>query len=123
MELTVPTVEHQTGYRRPHPKAICQDGDILRKVFLYDYDSSNKDFITYCATRGVLNALPPINSPYWERYTDWDWSEADFLLDKSLWRDLAGNQHDSERMRFLFGITHRARGSLQDAWQLYLEQL
>lgn len=121
LSLTVPTVEHQTGFVRPHPRAICQDTQALKKVFLYDYDASDKDFIQYCRKRGVLNALPITTDPYWTWVTDWRQGFKDFLRLADMRTSEQGQEYTDLELKELWSTTDRARGSLQDAWQLYLD--
>lgn len=53
MVLVMRTVEQQTGWKRPHPKMICQEKDILIGITEYNFDLSDDGFLRYATSRGV----------------------------------------------------------------------
>ena len=45
------TIEGQTGWKRPYPKAICQDPEILESVTAFTYDIHDDAFVDYFESR------------------------------------------------------------------------
>ena len=56
--MPVPTIEQQTGWKRPFPHQLLQGfpdaGDILQRIGHYDFDLDDPAFRFYCEQRGVL---------------------------------------------------------------------
>ena len=45
------TIEGQTGWKRPHPAYLCQDGAVLERVKLFTYNAGAPGFNDYCISR------------------------------------------------------------------------
>jgi hypothetical protein len=106
------TIKEQTGWVRPHPKAICQNPLILLQVTQFHYDLDNDDFVKYFIGRtGVVikdytcprtgNVLPGPECG-WEKVKD-HWANPTVEIDTVHW------------------ILTRAK--LQDCWELYCASL
>jgi hypothetical protein len=94
MSNIAPTIEQQTGWRRPYPNMICDDGDALARVTQFSFDLDDFEFVAYFIRRTGYNILE----------ADCGWEECkrsihDLTLDDT-WRKIE-------------------RGKLQDCWELY----
>jgi len=113
------TIEDQTGWQRPHSCAICQDHNTLKSVFLYDYDLSDPEFISYCTKRGIMHHVPEDSAGLS--------LVRDYYVDESDFYELTQKTYgvDSSTAAFAhvdWSICLAARGALQDCWQLFCEQ-
>jgi hypothetical protein len=64
--MRTPTIEQQTGWRRPHPQTLLQDMDTLLRVTHFEFDLDDPGFRFYCNQRGVLYLAGRENSECWQ---------------------------------------------------------
>jgi len=113
------TIEDQTGWRRPHPCAICQDHNTLRSVFLYDYDLDVPEFVKYCYARGIMHHAPK-DVLGMTLVQDYYIGEDDFY--KLTQKAYGVDNSTAVYAHVDWSICLAARGALQDCWQLFCEQ-
>jgi hypothetical protein len=54
-----PSIEQQTGWKRPYPQTICQELDVLERVTQFDYDLGDVAFQRFIQSRcGIYLAAP-----------------------------------------------------------------
>jgi hypothetical protein len=96
------TFTAQTGYRRSHPRGICQNHDFLLAVTQFDFDLFDPDFVAYFEGRtGIqLRSTGGYFTPRNRSVEEWDEMVADL------------SSAEDETTRIL-------RGKLQDCWELY----
>lgn len=121
-----PTLAQQTGWQRPHPKALCQDIKILQKVTECDFDLSDPGFQRYATMRGVLYLAGVKGSPRWRFTDDFSKGREEFMRDAYFnfaqeYPAGSGVRHKytPDEMEFHWKTMILARGRLQDAWELY----
>lgn len=119
------TVEGQTGWKRGHCKAICQDMNVLMNIKEYDYDLSNPIFIEYCRSRGVSTRFEAgsIGFSFMKNYT---MTKDEYMSNEDLrpTKHHDGVKHaliDKEMESNWNGVVV-GRGALQDCWEIFLQQ-
>ncbi len=128
MQITVPTIEEQTGWtKRQMAVSICQDWDVLRSVRQWDFDLDNTEFLEYAKSRGVLYKAGVIGSKRFQFTGDHNATEADFKGDKHFLHAAPsekypkGFRYSGKDMEQHWQIMLAAKGALQDCWQLFCE--
>jgi len=120
------SIEAQTGWRRPYPKQILQDSDVLLKITEYDFDLNDREFVKYFISRtGIL--VGSESNPKLARFLLTDPSAENWMRESpdfqfvseapgSFGKRQAMTIEDREdRVRF----NRIIKGRLQDAWELY----
>lgn len=124
-----PSIETQTGWRRSHPQALCQDFDLRQRITSTDFDLHDQAFLRYAERRGVLY-LAGTNLRA-EIVADHHVTKSEFMQSDK-WQPLRWWIHhkSGERIRLQtteeletsWRIIRAAKGALQDAWELYQPQ-
>lgn len=128
---TVPSIEEQTGWRRPSPQAICQETTVLLAITAYDFESDNGPFADYALARTGLSVDGKV-------YNDVDPRWFEQLGNHSLtrdafdcaWRVVGPYGHKIRRGAELFPeeldikwqIFLLQKGRLHDCWELWTAQ-
>jgi len=110
------SIREQTGWKRPFPKQICQERDVLLKITKFNYDINDKKFILYVRSRtGIVLDLALLSEDR-RRKEEEDrrnkgledyWENSKKLFDK-----------DSVVEETWMKIT---KSKIQDCWELYNE--
>ncbi len=118
-----PTIEQQTGWKRPSPKTRCQKPAILLKITTYSYNLDDRQFLLFFEKRtGIqLNKKDPQVSKW--LFTKW------LLTDSNVegWLRTSNEHVYSDGRRVPLGKQRELavrnnrimRGRLQDCWELY----
>jgi hypothetical protein len=122
----IPSIQHQTGWKRPYPRMLCQDLDVLLRITQYDFDLSDPEFHRYAEQRGVLYVAGREGSPRWRFTGDFTQGRGQFLTD-SCFRFAqeypvgSGVRHmyTPDEVAFHWKVMCIARAKLQDAWEIY----
>lgn len=77
-----PTIEQQTGWRRPHPATICPDSRMLLKVEEYSYDLEDEAFLAYFHDRTGyrIKDIPKYELTMWLLRADTAAAAEEFIL-------------------------------------------
>jgi hypothetical protein len=96
------TFTAQTGYRRSHPRGICQNHDFLLAVTHFDFDLSDPEFVAYFEGRtGIqLRSTGGYYTPRNRSGEEW----------KEMVADISSAEDETTRI---------LRGKLQDCWEIY----
>lgn len=94
----------QTGFRRGHPRAICQDQRMLLKVREFNFNLNDEKFIAYFEARtGVaISESPRTSYKVHIKCTADEWEDAK--------HDIMTSQDRYKQIM---------RGRLEDAWELW----
>lgn len=112
--MTKPFTE-QTGWKRPYPKAICQDWESLSRVNEFSFDVNNSEFIEYFRCRtGVV----------WDDHKAWITTSDDaenWLLNSLDFKYMISQEPiEFGREREVKVLLNRIlKGQLQDCWELF----
>ncbi|MCK5606449.1 hypothetical protein KAR91_31395 [Candidatus Pacearchaeota archaeon] len=113
------TIEEQTGWKRPAPLAICQEVEILLKVFEYSFDIYDKKFRKYITQR-TGRTFNDGNIDYYINWTEKEVMERqDFTYIKSDDPRYSGKPLEKECRIFHWKLIRMTRGSIQDCWELW----
>ncbi|SNY94101.1 hypothetical protein SAMN04515647_4424 [Cohaesibacter sp. ES.047] len=122
------TITEQTGWKRPHPKALCQDFDVRTQIHEYDFDSSDMNFQAYCRSRGLACRFGKLGSERRAFMDDHAGTKDQFMRLECV--NFAEEQPDGSRHKYsdkhkeTFWTIHLSnKGALQDAWELYQSEL
>lgn len=121
--ITVPSVEQQTGWRRPHPKYLCQDFYLCLRIEQYDFDLSDEAFQRYAKRRGVLYKAG--TGDRWRITADHQATREDFDRSDCRWMVSVATGKRTRlqtpaEMDEGWLIMRSMKGAFQDAWELYL---
>ena len=113
------TIEEQTGWKRPAPLAICQEVEILLKVYEYSFDIHDKKFLKYITQR--------TGRTFNDRNIDYyiNWTEKEVMERQDLTYIESKNPRYSEKPLekecrvFQWKLIRMTRGSFQDCWELW----
>lgn len=107
------TIEEQTGWRRPHSDALCQEPEVLLRISEYSFDLTDSDFRDYFASRtGQV-----IEASQFDFYQNWTQEQ---VMNRRNFATKKGsvNSVNSDRKQW-WEIVRLTRGKLQDCWELY----
>jgi hypothetical protein len=126
VRVAVPSIAQQTGWKRPYPKMICQDINVLQRVTEYDFDLNDATFARYAEQRCGRGVAGIEGSVEWRFTGDYSKGRAEFMNNfyfrftqpippgSGKRRKLTDEEMES-RWKWI-GI---ARAKLQDAWEIY----
>lgn len=98
--MPVPSIEQQTGWKRPYPQMICQDPEVRLAIREFDYDLNNPEFVKYYKSRTGVQ-IDQFSCP-----RAWDSFKSVELNPNCI----VGETH----LRLM-------RGALQDCWELFTQ--
>jgi hypothetical protein len=118
------TIYEQTGWKRPGnaPKMICQDMNVLERIFEYDYDLRNDDFMAYFRGRtGYGIYCVGITIYHYETLNHQEIfaEEFDFYTNNPHMK--CDGFSAKECAQISVRINKINRGKLQDCWELFNE--
>lgn len=111
---------------RLHPKALCQELELLLLVKEYDYDLTSNRFAEYCERRGVLCGTGERDTPRWDLFVNYETDEDAYLAnDYFRYAEATGDtayrfSDDEMRSQWKSVLLYRAR--LQDCWEIFKSQ-
>ena len=110
-------------WKRPSEVALCQEIELLVMVDEYDYDLSNENFQSYCASRGILHVAGEQGSRRWEFVANFTKTKQDFFADAYFQyaEEVNGTRYryTEQEMETAWKITVLGRAKLQDCWELF----
>ncbi len=117
------TIKQQTGWKRPHKKAVCQDYHALMAVHEYDFDLDNPEFLNYFIERTGI-CIGSEEKPELARWLlispkakEWLRTSKDYRYIKSGEVVPLGKEREGAI------ITNKIlKGRIQDCWELFAEK-
>jgi len=118
------TIFQQTGWngRKGAPIKLCQDINILQKIYEYDFDLNNIEFREYLENRGVCSFESLKQNPEklaWHIKCLMEFTEQDFLNDPDNTYSMSGLKFDEEHIKVSLKIWKTSKGAIQDAWEIF----
>jgi hypothetical protein len=113
-------------WKRPGPRALCQDPEMLAAVREFDYDLTDAGFQEYCASRARLSIAGVRESRRWEYFRDHWRGKQEFLADPyfGFAEEYEGKRYEytPAEMQTHWRVLALGRAAFQDAWELYVAE-
>lgn len=120
------SIQDQTGWRRPHPEAVCQDHDVLLRITQYDYDLEAPGFHMYHRERrGLLRGTGlPLDERVISFYRDHHKTKEQYIKEVGVvgrWGEekTVGLVKTEKQLETEWLLVLLARAKLQDSWELW----
>lgn len=118
--MVADTIFAQTGWKRRGNFALCQELDVLERIYDHDFDLNDEGFRNELETRGVLS-FKKLENLSLEQHIDilQNWSEHRVLTDDILAYSITGLKFDEAHKKTSLRIWKITRGKIQDCWEIY----
>jgi len=115
------TIQEQTGWKRPYPKMICQNSNILKNITEYNYDLTNTEFINYFRSRTgiLLHKCEDVELEHFLLNSSTSKAATNWLLNSPEYKYHTGVAVSKYDRLIDIEINKVLRGKLQDCWELF----